>query len=254
MAHDAAITAQYIVLPLPPIKFHFGEDVAGGAFDYEPREPLRILVMRKDDITQRRVFELPAQMVFHVGNAYERADGSIALSFISQATPDFMIRGAAALVSGHPASLGGASTQLARLDMRTGRASVEALGDSVEFPRIHPQRNGLPARYLLTAASWRSGAARVDWFHGLQQRDLDTGRTQRFDYGPGTVVEEHIIVPKPGATHERDAWLLGTTFDVKRQVTRVNLLEARHIADGPVAQATLPYLLPYGFHGNFTAV
>ena len=55
------------------------------------------------------------------------------------------------------------------------------------------------------------------------------------------------------AAHELDAWLLGTTFDTKHQVTRVNLLDARHLADGPIAQATLPYLLPYGFHGNFTA-
>ena len=253
MAHDAAITAQYIVLPLPPIKFRFGEDVAGQAFDYEPNEPLRILVMRKDDITQRRVFELPAQMVFHVGNAYERADGSIALSFVSSPDASFVMRAAVSLLGGHPAPLGGSSTQLARLDMRTGRATVESMGDSVEFPRMHPQRNGLPARYLLSAASWRAEAAHVDWFHGLQLRDLDTGRVQRYDYGSGTVVEEHIVVPKPGGRDERDAWLLGTTFDIQRQLTRVNVLDARHLADGPIAQATLPYLLPYGFHGNFTA-
>jgi all-trans-8'-apo-beta-carotenal 15,15'-oxygenase len=67
------------------------------------------------------------------------------------------------------------------------------------------------------------------------------------------VVEEHIVVPKPGARDELGAWLLGTSFDVVKGVTRVNLLDARHLADGPIAQATLPYWLPYGFHGNFTA-
>ena len=259
MAHDAAITAQYIVLPLPPIKFHFGNDVtannansANNAFEYQPREPLRILVMRKDDISKRRVFELPAQMVFHVGNAYERRDGSIALTFVGSPDPGFATHGAAALISGHPAPPGDSSTQQAWLDMRTGRATVQAFSDSVEFPRIHPQRNGLAARYLLTAASWQPDARRAGLFHGLQLRDLETGRVQRHDYGPHTVVEEHIILPKPGATHELDAWLLGTIFDIRTQVTRVNLLEARHLADGPVAQATLPYLLPYGFHGNFT--
>ena len=59
------------------------------------------------------------------------------------------------------------------------------------------------------------------------------------------------MVAKPGGGGELDAWLLGTTFDVDMGVTRVNLLDARHIADGPIAQATLPYWLPYGFHGNF---
>ena len=254
MAHDAAITERYIVLPLPPVKLHFGEDVAGGnAFTYEPNEPLRILVMKKDDIAQRRVFELPSQMVFHVGNAHERADGSIALSFVASPTPEFVMRGASSLMAGHPASFGGSSTRLAVLDMRTGAARVEDTHDTVEFPRVHPMRNGLATRYLLTAASWAGGAQRPPWFHGLQWRDLETGRVQRYDYGKHTVVEEHIVVPQPGARGELDAWLLGTTFDVAEGVTRVNLLDARHIADGPIATATLPYWLPYGFHGNFTA-
>ena len=254
MAHDAAMTERYIVLPLPPVKLEFGEDVAGGrAFTYEPNEPLRILVMKKDDIAQRRVFELPSQMVFHVGNAHERADGGIALSFVSSPTPEFVMHGAASLLAGHPASFGGSSTQLAVLDMRTGKARVEDTRDSVEFPRVHPLREGLNTRWLLTAASWAGSPDKQHWFHGLQLRDTETGRVQRCDYGIGTVVEEHIVVAKPGGRGELDAWLLGTTFDIAEGVTRVNLLDTRHLADGPIATATLPYWLPYGFHGNFTA-
>lgn len=254
MAHDAAMTEHCIVLPLPPVKLNFGEDVLGGkAFTYEPNEPLRILVMKKDDITQRRVFELPSQMVFHVGNAHERADGSIALSFVASPTPEFVMHAASSLLAGHPASFGGSSTQLAVLDMRSGKARVEAMNDNVEFPRVHPLRNGLSTRYLLTAATWAGSAQKPQWFHGLQLRDVETGRAQRFDYGLQTVVEEHIVVPKPGGLGELDAWVLGTTFDIAKGVTRLNLLDARHLADGPVAQATLPYWLPYGFHGNFTA-
>jgi carotenoid cleavage dioxygenase len=254
MAHDAAVTARHIVLPLPPVKLNFGEDVAGGqAFVYEPDQPLRILVMRKDDIAQRRVFELPAQMVFHVGNAHERADGSIVLSFVGSPTPEFVMHGAVDVMAGRPANFGGASTQRVLLDMRTGVARLEDMRDHVEFPRVHPLRHGLDARYLLTAASWAGSPGQPQPFHGLQWRDMATGRAQRFDYGPGTVVEEHIVVPKPGGRGELDAWLLGTTFDTRQGVARVNLLDARHIADGPIAQATLPYWLPYGFHGNFTA-
>ncbi|MDP9043257.1 MAG: carotenoid oxygenase family protein [Pseudomonadota bacterium] len=250
MAHDAAVTAQHIVLPLPPIKLRFGEDVAR-AFDYQPNEPLRLLVMRKDDIAQRRVFELPAQMVFHVGNAWDRPDGGIMLSYIGSETPEFAVRGAQRLVAGHPAASAGSSTRIAHLDMRSGQVRAESLGDCVEFPRMHPQRIGQQARYLLSATA--SCASMDGLFHGVQMRDLDTGRVARHDYGEDTIAEEHIVVPKPGGTRELDAWLLGTTFDVRRQVTRINVLDARHLDDGPIAQATLPYLLPYGFHGNFTA-
>ncbi len=38
--------------------------------------------MRKADLRQRRVVKLPAQMIFHVGNAFERADGNVSLSFV----------------------------------------------------------------------------------------------------------------------------------------------------------------------------
>jgi len=258
VAHDAAMTERYIVLPLPPVKLNFGRDVAAGkAFVYEPNEPLRVFVMNKDDITQRRVFELPSQTVVPVGNAHKRADGSIALSFVSSPTPEFVMRGLSTRLARHPPSFGGSSTQFAVLDMRSGTARVKGVRDSVEFPRVHPMRNGLNTRYPLTAAAWTASRSSNDnkrpWFHGLQLRDVETGRTQRCNYGPGTVVEEHIVVPKPGARGEFDAWLLGTTFDTAKGVTLVNLLDARHVTDGPVAQATLPYWLPYGFQGNFTA-
>jgi len=118
---------------------------------------------------------------------------------------------------------------------------------------MDPRRVGLPARYLLNASSWKpQPAGRGSLFHGIELRDLNTGKVDRCDYGEHMVVEEHIMVPKPGRADELDAWLVGTTFDARRQITLVNVLDARRVADGPVAQAALPYWLPLGFHGNFT--
>jgi len=258
MAHDVAITARYIVLPLPPIKLNFAAIARGAtpeqAFVFEREQPLRILVMKKDDIRERRIFELPAQMVFHVGNAYERGDGSIALSFVAAGNDEFLIHGAVGLLAGAPGSGSGASLQSAVLDLRSGRASVEAMSGAIEFPRVDPRRIGTSARFLASVASWkrypdRGGAL----FHGVQLRDLQTGNVDRFDYGEQVAVEEHIVVPRPGASGERDAWLVGTTFDAKRKVTLVNVIDARHVGAGPIAQAALPYWLPLGFHGNFSA-
>jgi all-trans-8'-apo-beta-carotenal 15,15'-oxygenase len=258
MAHDVAVTAQFIVLPLPPVKMNYAAVARGAtaeqAFDFQRSEPLRILVMNKDDIRERRVFELPTQFVFHVGNAYERPDGSIALSYVAARDDAFLIHGAVALVAGHVVGSAGSQMQSAVLDMKTGRAEVEALPGVVEFPRVDPRRIGVPARQVASAATWKDyGERRGALFHGVQLRDLQTGRVDRFDYGEQMVVEEHIVVPKPRGANELDAWLVGTTFDAKRKVTMVNVLDARHVGDGPIAQATLPYWLPLGFHGNFSA-
>ena len=257
MVHDMAVTDRYLVVPLPPVSLDFGNTRNPDGprrFALKAGEPLRMLVMDKNDITQRRVFELPPQMVFHVGNAHETSNGQVVLSYIGAPDAWFLDQGAVALMAATPSPAGSVNTQFATLDMRTGKARVQSIEGEVEFPRIDPRRIGLSARWLLTAASWRSFADRKNaLLHGLQLLDTHSGRTQRYDYGEHMVVEEHILVPKPGKSGELDAWLLGTAFDARRQATLLNVLDAAHIADGPIAQAVLPYLLPLGFHGNFTA-
>ncbi len=260
MVHDMAVTQRYIVVPLPPVRLNFSQPTGDGPrrFALESGQPLRVLVMEKADITRRRVFELPPQMVFHIGNAHEESDGSLVLSYIGAPDAAFLDRGAVALMAGD--SLPGSDTQLhlARLDMASGRARVEAMPGEVEFPRIDPRRIGLggaeAAQWLLSAGSWRAPAGRTaGLLHGVQLTHLKTGRTQRYDYGPQAIAEEHVLVPKPGRSGELDAWLLGTCFDATRQATVLNLLDAADIAAGPIAQAVLPYVLPLGFHGNFSA-
>ncbi len=257
MVHDMAVTERHIVVPLPPVSLRLTQARGDGPrrFALQDGQPLRILVMNKNDITQRRVFELPPKMVFHVGNAHDSRDGQIELSYVAAADAWFLDRGAVALMSGEPMAGGGhVNAQIARLDMKTGRATVQALPGDVEFPRVHPQRIGVQARWLLTGAAWKDmGLRRQALLHGVQLLDTQSGRTRRFDYGEHVVAEEHILVPKPGKSGELDAWLLGTTFDARRQATVLNLLDAAHIEDGPIAQAVLPYWLPLGFHGNFTA-
>ncbi len=256
MVHDMAVTERYLVVPLPPVQLNFNTPVGEGPrrFALQAGQPLRVLVMEKADIGKRRVFELPPQAVFHVGNAHETADGQVVLSYVGAPDAWFLDVGATALMKGRTATGGSSSTHIARLDMATGRASTQSLDDIVEFPRIDPRRIGLPARWLLSAASWtpehREGSALL---HGLQLRDTQGGAVRRFDYGAHVVVEEHVMLPKPGQRGELDAWLLGTTFDSRAQATVLNLLDASRIEDGPIAQATLPYVLPLGFHGNFTA-
>jgi all-trans-8'-apo-beta-carotenal 15,15'-oxygenase len=258
MVHDMAVTPRYIVVPLPPVRLDFSQPAADGGprrFALAPGEPLRLLVMDKADITRRRVFELPPQMVFHVGNAHEQADGSVVLSYIAAPDAGFLDQGAVALMAGRVQLGAAAQWQIATLDMVRGTSRLQTLPGDVEFPRVDPRRIGLPARWLFTGAAWQhdTGEQPRPLLHGVQALDTHTGRVRRFDYGPQMVAEEHVVVPKPGKSGELDAWLVGTTFDARRQATVLNVLDAAHLEDGPIAQAVLPYGLPLGFHGNFTA-
>lgn len=256
MVHDMAVTERYLVVPLPPVSLDFAKHPGDGPrrFALKAGEPLRVLVMEKADIRRRRVFELPPQMVFHVGNAHETADGRVVLSYIGAPDAWFLDQGAVALMSARPQASGRSGLRIATLDMKSGRVQEQVVPGQVEFPRVHPQRIGVPARWLLTGISWQDFAGRNNaLLHGIQLMDTHSGRARRFDYGEHAVAEEHIVVPKPGKSGELDAWLLGTSYDARRRATVLNLLDAAHIEDGPIAQAVLPYLLPLGFHGNFTA-
>ena len=257
MVHDVAITERHLVVPLPPVKLNFGAPIEGGGprrFELQPGEPLRVLVLDKADITRQQVFELPPQMVFHVGNAHETGDGRIVLSYIGTPDARFLDQGAVGLMKAQPVAAERPGLQIATLHLASGRATQQSLAGGIEFPRIDPRRIGQRARMLVSGAAWlphpgHHGAL----LHGVQVLDVETGRARRFDYGPLAVAEEHVVVPKPGRSGELDAWLLGTSFDARRQATVLNLLDAAHVEDGPIAQAVLPYALPLGFHGNFTA-
>ncbi len=254
MVHDMAVTERHVVVPLPPLRLNIDQPSVGPRrFALVPGEPLRVLVMDKSDIRRQRVFELPPQLVFHVGNAHTSADGHVHLSFVGAPDARFLDEQAVGLMAGHLRPASDNRLQMAELDMASGRATLRAFDGLVEFPRMDPRRIGLPARWLALGAAWKPYPGRGGGLlHGVQLQDTVSGRTARWDYGEHAVVEEHILVPKPGRDGELDAWLLGTVYDARRQATVLNLLDAAHLEDGPVAQAVLPYSLPLGFHGNFT--
>lgn len=252
MVHDFSITARFLVVPLPPVRFVFDNTAQDGPrrFPMDAGQPLRVLVARKDDLAQQRVLELPPQFVFHVGNAHEERDGSIVLSYVGAPDNAFLDRGAVALMRGERPLPAPASTCIARLDPARGTAGVQRLDDAVEFPRVHPAFVGRRARWLVSASGRTGGTGLLN---AVQVLDTDSGRVQRFDYGEQTIAEEHVVVPKPGRRGERDAWLLGTVYDARRDATVLNLLDLAQVQDGPLAQAVLPYRLPLGFHGHFRA-
>ena len=94
-------------------------------------------------------------------------------------------------------------------------------------------------------------------FNGLMHLDLDSGRRERFAFGPEVVLEEHVLVPKPGTPQgvagEGQAWLLGLGYDCRRQRSFASIFDAQALSAGPLARVWLPYWVTYGFHGKFYA-
>lgn len=240
LMHDFAITARQIVLLAPPMLMRDGPARSlVDRYAWRSEEPLRAIVLDKDDLTQRRVFELPTNFLFHIGNAWEDGNGAIRLDAFLHQDASFATNDARDLLRDVDAGEPRAHPAMIALH-RDGRAVIEALDGKGEFPRVDPRRVGRRTRYTYSVIN--AGLARWDW---------QSGDGDRFVYGADYWSEEPIFVPRHPEGREADGWIVATTLNTRAEKTELAVFDARRLSDGPVALLSCPYALPLGFHGAF---
>ena len=251
MVHDFAITAGHLVLLLPSLVYDGQRRSAGAsmldAYVWRPELGMRALVLDKQDWKRQQVFHLPPGFLFHLGNAWEQETMSgtvIHLDYARACDASSVLEATREVMRGQLSGRAGPSLTVVNLHLRTGKASQVDLGIEAEFPRIDPRRTGLRHRQVLHATKTHGG---LPMWSALACTNVETGASQSFSYGPHAIVEEHVWV-----SGGRDpGWVIGTIFDHARNRTVLSCFAADALADGPVAQATLPYALPLGLHGMF---
>lgn len=252
MLHDFAVSQRHLVFLLAPITLDRAAFKAGGAMTDAMRwgadQPTRVLVIDKADFSRQRVYEMPAALVLHFGNAWD--DGRLLRVDYVQSVPLPEFNAAAErMMRGERTSRDVSTPRVLEIDLRAGRLRVMARDEAVEFPVVDPRVVARRHRFVWYPTAMETGAR---WgFNGLMRLDIESGARERFSFGAGTVVEEHVLVPRPGSTREGEGWLVGMGYDVARRRSFLSVFDALHLAGGPVARAWLPYWVPYGFHGRF---
>ncbi len=133
-----------------------------------------------------------------------------------------------------------------RMDLATGATSERKLDElNAEFPRVNSGWIGKESRFSYHQVIPYEVPAT---FEGLVKYDLQTGTTQRWDYGAGVFGSEAPFAPRPGATAEDDGYVMIFMTDVNRWQSEVHVFDARHVAAGPVCRLGLPSRVPAGFH------
>lgn len=251
--HDFAITERHLVFLMPPLVLERGRMHEGHSFvdshRWRPELGMRVLVVDKADFSRQQWLELPAGFMFHLGNAWEDAQGIIRVDYVQAATPDVLYGTDRALMRGQLSPRPQYHIAVARLDTRRGLASQELLAVQAEFPRIDPRLTGRRHRHLLHASHSQPSHP---GFSAVARTSVETGHTDRYAYGADHMVEEHLFIPEPGSAPGGAGWVLGTALDLTRRRTVLACFRADRLGDGPVAQATLPYALPLGLHAAFT--
>jgi carotenoid cleavage dioxygenase len=258
LLHDFAVSERHLIFVVPP--YDISEDTrlslagrhvwAGSG----PRaRPTRIVVVAKDTLSVRRVFELPPRMVFHFGNAWDENGGAVThFDLVLHEGDRLAALGHVMRGEREPNRPAGHRAVRVTLDFASGRASSATLLDGAEFPRVMPQVVGRRHRRLAVLSSDRRNASLV--LDTVNVVDVDTGNADSWRFGDGWRVEEHVLVPRKGARGELDGYLVGVAQDTRRGAGVLSVFDAARVSAGPLALARLPYRTPHCFHGNFLAI
>lgn len=247
--HDFTATARHLVIVLQPWVRTRNILPVSAAYEWLPETGAWILVIDKDDLTSRRVFETPAFGFFHVGDAWEETDGTIRFDVCAHPDMSFAASGATEILNGVP--VGGDPARLTMVVLSPdGQAQLETTGAAAEFPRGDARRAGLRRRYSLHTTGETADRPLAT---AVGVTDWESGRTHAYDFGAGHVVDEMVHAPKPGGSGEADAWLIGPSINLSEGVTELHVLDMARIEDGPVCTWRADVALPAAFHGNWTA-
>lgn len=245
--HDFSMTARHIIIVLQPwvqekFAFPLAQNMA-----WRPEQGTQILVIAKDDLAQRRIYELPAFSAFHYGDGWAESDGTIRFDGCLEADPTFGQQSASALLRGE--DIKAPQPTLTQIILRPdGRADMVSTGLAAEFPASDPRLAG-QLRRLTTHVT---GYANSPFPHAIGVWDWQRGRSDQFHFGAQQLVEEFRYVPGADAA-EIGGWLVGTTLNLTAQATELHIFRAGAVAAGPVVSWRTATALPIGFHGAFVA-
>jgi len=247
--HSFAMTKRYLLFYLTPHRFQRGAATFVDSFDWSPELGSKVLLVDKNNLSSRRLYEAPAGFTFHFAHAFERGHEVIA-RFALYDTAEIMSQGMVSLLN---VRAGQAYPDFPRaylaslhLDTRSGRARVDPTDTLIEFPGIDPRRVGASTAVFGVGHDPASSPTYSD---AIVRVDPESGAVSRYSFPPHQIVEEPLFVAEPG--NDADGWLVGTFLDYARERTGVYVLNASNLEDGPVALATMDRRLPLGFHGCF---
>lgn len=258
--HDFFVSDRHIILNLQPAKksifrYLFGKASFAESLRWEPEEGNLILVLSREGGTEPIRLMTEASWMWHSLNAYEEGDEIIA-EFVDYENPDHFIGSDPALyaiMSGRVernSYPGAVRRYVINPKRKTVRQEILDRGTH-EFPIVNPHHSCHRHRYGYFA----KGATPSDLFwSSIVRIDMDTGKTEGYDFGKGLYCTEPIFAPRPGfhyspGSKDEPGWLLTEIYNGKTKRSFLAVLRADHVADGPVAIVHLRHHVPFSFHG-----
>ena len=196
------------------------------------------IIPRGAGLDALRWIEIEPCFVFHVANAFEEADGTIAIDVSWYKS---LWRGGPDAFSERPVF------RRWRIGPGASKAHEESLDDRpMEFPRINDAHAGLRHSVVYAAGL----GTEIGRGGSLIRYDLSTGKSTVREFGNGMPNEFAFVSAGPDAG-EDEGWLMGFVYDHGRDASDLMILNAQDIGGEAAARIKLPKRVPQGFHGNW---
>lgn len=246
LPHDLCFTRNYAILDDFPL--HWDEALLPEGkhkLVYHADRPARFAVVPRRHAPQTgiRWFEASSTYVLHWLNAWEEGD-EIVMHGYHQKTP--MPRGGYDNSGG---TLGperyGPTLYEWRLNLRTGCTHEHRLDErALEFGMINARYWGRPHRHSYNMIAHPGSFL----FDGILAHDHVSGRSQQYLFGEGRYGSESPFAPCFDAQAEDDGYVVSFVTDMVADRSECVVLDARNLADGPVASIMLPHRISSGTH------
>lgn len=236
------------------------------SFHFDSQGKTDIVLLDKNDLSVVKTIEIPANFVFHFGNAFEIGD-ELHISMAEYKNADVMTKG---LGLGPKSAFADDATHyqselnVYRINLKNGQWSKTASQLSMEFPNFRESQpfnaqtiigKGRPVSTSKTTpetsnkiASNKVTSNFTGHDHLLSVHPL-TLKQESFSFGKGVTIEEPLFV----SAKDGQEYILHTLGDRDKQHSGIALFRAGEISSGPVATAWADELFPFGFHGCFVA-
>lgn len=256
MVHDFAVTQNYVVFPIIPLRSEYGWlEKNESHYKWDPEKDVYLGVLpRKGTVKDLRWFRAPNRFASHIMGAQDDgrrihidtpvSDGNFFPFFPDVTGAPWDPHAARGYLSRWTVDMGGESNTF------TQRKLLDFPG---EFPRMDDRVETLPYGWGVLALNDVPGQERVGMgFQWISTVDLTGRRDPQVYYaGHNCSVNEPLFVPGNDDAGEGQGYVFVVVGRHEQMRSDLVILDARHIDAPPVATIALPIRLRRGLHGNW---
>ena len=253
LVHDCAVTEHFIALLVVPIAIDHEQMKRGGvhwSWDQNLSTYLGV-VRRGGDGSDIKWIEGPARCSMHTMGAFDDKGVLYWDLEISPANPLVFIPNK----DGSPPDFSKVSSTMHRLTLnveRPGRTyAIEQMYSLFSpLPRQDDRYNTVPYRYGFFGCPNPAAPNPFTASPCFARVDHQTRTHEIWDSGPGTSLAEPCFAPKGPHAREGEGYLLGVRYHLEEGLrSDLVVLDAEHLADGPLCTVRLPVQASPQIHG-----